>query len=101
MFTLLGLNDWSQAAPSVDQARAAKAFSAGVASLRYVLPYFDVGGFSAYDLSHLIAGGAPNLQPEYHTIHEFLLHALTSITGDERLGCFEQLWLSEVGQGRL
>ncbi|MGI8927127.1 MAG: D-glucuronyl C5-epimerase family protein, partial [Tepidiformaceae bacterium] len=98
MYTMLGLYDWWQlpreGAGPPETARVT--FHRAVQTLLYTLPYYDVGGFSAYDLGHIIAGVRPNLQAEYHNIHIYLLHALHSITGEQRLQCFEELWYSYV-----
>lgn len=44
MYTLLGLYDWSEVANSQ---RARKYFAMGVETLKRILPYYDLGGFSA------------------------------------------------------
>ncbi len=98
MFTMLGLYDWEQLDPAAGTtaATAREWFDRSLVTLLYTLPYYDAGGFSTYDLGHVIAGASPNLQPEYHLIHVYLLHALHSITGVDRLKCFERLWHAYV-----
>jgi hypothetical protein len=97
-FALLGLYDWWHASPPDDAftALAHTAFECGMATLDYVLPFYDVGGFSAYDLGHIVPGGTPNLQMDYHAIHISLLHALNSVSPDAQLQLFEARWRADV-----
>lgn len=79
MFTLLGLHDWAKVAGSQ---RASDMFSDGVRTLRRILPYYDLGAISAYDLSYIIIEGrAPHIAARYHSIHVEQLNALYSVTG--------------------
>jgi len=95
-FTLIGLYDWSRMeVPSAT--RAATAFDEGVASLRGMLPYYDLGGFTAYDLGHLThPGREPHIAARYHAVHIYLLHALHDITGADEFGRYERLWAGYV-----
>jgi heparosan-N-sulfate-glucuronate 5-epimerase len=95
MYTLLGVFDWSEMpGPSADLARVY--FDLGIDTLRHILPYYDIGGFTAYDMSHITYHRQPHIGVEYHANHIWLLHALVSITGDEQLQKYEQRWASYV-----
>jgi hypothetical protein len=100
MFTLLGLYDWWQVcrqAGAGNEADLARNFHAGVATLAKILPLYDFGGMSAYDLGHYTFDRAePHVSPKYHRVHIVLLHALYSITGESTLQHFEHLWRSYV-----
>jgi hypothetical protein len=98
MFVMLGLYDWSQVIPSGNAPLAQTYFSRSVETLDHMLPYYDVGGFSAYDLGHIIYHQPPHLDPGYHQFHIDLLHALHSITQDATLEKYELLWSSYVPQ---
>lgn len=95
MFALLGIYDWSQVV-SRNQAEAAKAFSDGMATLDRILPLFDIDGYSAYDLAHIVLKLPPYVAPEYLGIHVYLLHALDSIAPSKVLTHFEGKWQAKV-----
>lgn len=96
MFTLLGLYDWSQISPDENQKLSDKYFNLGIKTLEKILPYYDIGGFTTYDMSHITYKAKPHVDYRYHSIHIYLLHALYSITSNETLHEFEQLWASYV-----
>jgi hypothetical protein len=99
LFTLLGLYDWAALEPKAADGMFAVArhyFECGLATAVYALPYYDLGGFSAYDLGHVLDGGPPNIQVEYHAIHITLLHALNSIHPLPELAAFEAKWRGYV-----
>jgi len=95
MFTLLGVYDWAKA-PASRAPAAAATFLQGLNTLDHILPYYDIGGFSAYDMSHIIYHRTPHIGVHYHAIHIYLLHALGSITQDPQLSHYEKLWASYV-----
>lgn len=95
MYTLLGLYDWAEVAENTE---ASEYFQRGVVTLRNILPYYDLGGFTAYDLSHITWEREPNVPVKYHSVHLYQLNALYSITEDPRLRHFYQLWASYVGE---
>jgi hypothetical protein len=98
-FTLLGLYDWSKVDRSDDPSieHAGELFRAGVTSLRGLLPYYDVGGFSAYDLGHLtFPDRSPHLPARYHGVHVYLLHALHDVTAEPLFAHYERMWRSYV-----
>ena len=97
MFTLIGVYDWSTV-PGEMKVVAADNFAVGIDTLNHILPYYDAGGFSAYDMSHITYRQPPHLVPGYHAIHVYLLHALASITEDAELTAYEKRWASYVPQ---
>ncbi len=98
MYTLLGVYDWSQV-PDDNALLANVYFNGSVDTLRHILPYYDAGGFTAYDMSHITyQKSQPHVLAGYHRDHCFLLHALVSITQDSRLKYYESLWESYVPQ---
>jgi hypothetical protein len=97
MFTLLGLYDWSQIATNEYGKKDALAyFNSGIQSLKLLLPKYDIGGFTAYDLYHITKKKPPHLLPSYHAVHIYELHALYSITKDPVLKSYEKKWASYV-----
>jgi hypothetical protein len=99
MFTLLGLYDWWQINPKeiVGSHKVAKQyFYRGIDTLKHTLPYYDLGGFTAYDLGHIIYNRKPRIGINYHNVHIYLLHALNSITGDLWFNYFKRIWISYV-----
>jgi heparosan-N-sulfate-glucuronate 5-epimerase len=93
MFCLLGLYDWSQLAPGSE---AQTAFRQGIRTLRQILPYHDIDGFSTYDLSHYVLGLLPYVSAPYLGVHVYLLHALGCITADARLAYYEGRWTAKL-----
>lgn len=96
MFTLLGLYDWSQISSDKAQKLSTKYFNLGIKTLEKILPYYDIGGFTTYDMSHITYNAKPHVVYRYHSLHIYLLHALYTITNNETLHEFEQLWASYV-----
>lgn len=96
MFTLLGLYDW---AAITKTQQAEQLFIDGVDTLVRVLPYYDIGTFSAYDLSYITHSKLPYLQPRkphiaprYHAIHIAQLRALHSVSKREELKSTAERW---------
>lgn len=96
VFILLGLYDWREATGSEV---AAETFAEGVKSLSLLLPLYEVGGFSAYDLSHMTVKresyegrGIPHMSAHYHPLHIQLLLALDSITEEKIFGETAERW---------
>lgn len=100
MFALLGVYDWWQVSLVADPTKSQEhqqVFEQLVATLTKILPYYDVGGFTAYDLGqYTYDQDEPHLLPQYHLAHIYLLHALVSVTHDQTLAHYEQLWASYV-----
>jgi len=97
-YTLLGLYDWSKLGPEGSETAILSEYlyDCGLASFITSLAYYDVGGFSSYDLGHLILGGDPNLQVAYHALHIGLLHAFATIAPDTTLREYEARWRQYV-----
>ncbi|PIO56699.1 hypothetical protein TELCIR_21900, partial [Teladorsagia circumcincta] len=75
--------------------RASKLFSTGMASLRALLPLYDTGSGSVYDLRHVGLHTAPNLARwDYHAVHVYLLKWLVQITGDNVLNETADRWIA-------
>lgn len=96
MFTMLGLYDWSTVTKSSE---ANSIFNDGIETLEKILPYYDLGTFSAYDLSYITHSKLPYLQPRkphiapsYHAIHIAQLRALSSVTGNMNLKNTAEKW---------
>jgi len=96
MFTLLGLYDWATEAQSTE---AKNLFKDGIETLEKILPYYDLGTFSAYDLSYIthsrlpyLQPRAPHIAPRYHAIHIAQLRALSSVTGNNLLSQRAEKW---------
>lgn len=101
MFALLGLYDWSVIAKSE---RAGELFKKGITTLEHILPYYDIGTFSAYDLSYITHGllqpylepRLPHVAASYHAFHIAQLRALASVTGSPILSAYAEKWQSYV-----
>lgn len=87
MYSLIGLYDLSQVAPRDERgaSQAEELYLAGMDSLFAVLPMFDTGSGSLYDLRHLhLPGIAPNLARwDYHSTHVNQLLLMATIVKDE------------------
>lgn len=101
MFALLGLYDWMEVTGEYQGSSNELAefyFKSGIKTLINVLPYYDIGGFSAYDLGHMTFDKEPHVGVGYHAVHIYLLHALHSVTGQQELKYYEELWSSYVDE---
>lgn len=101
MFALLGLYDWANLPSHVDanQAYARTLFYSGIQTLERILPYYDMGRLTAYDLGYIThKAKTPNISNSYHGVHIYLLHALRSIVGSEVLHSYERKWTSYLNQ---
>lgn len=98
MCILLGLYDWKEISPpSNEKEQAEEAFAKGVFTLKTILPYYDIGGFSAYDLGFkTFKNQYPHIGIHYHAQHIVLLHALYSITNEPMLKRYEMRWRKYV-----
>ncbi|GAA0747115.1 cell wall-binding repeat-containing protein [Clostridium oceanicum] len=99
MFSLLGLYDWSQLSNvNIDNSKISKEyFNKGISTLEKILPYYDLGGFTAYDLGFMVRKNTqPHIGVNYHGVHIYLLNALYSITQDKTLYDYYRLWKSYV-----
>ncbi|OQV18384.1 D-glucuronyl C5-epimerase [Hypsibius exemplaris] len=100
IYALLGLYDVSLTATGEDQKRAHNLFADGVASLKALLPLFDTGSGSTYDLRHFTLKSLPNIARwDYHATHVTQLLVMNSIAPDEMFQSFAQRW-SEYMSGK-
>ena len=102
IFALFGVWDLMRTQP--DDAHAAAIFERGVASVEALLPRYDTGWWSLYDLYHLEAATPRNpCTAHYHDIHIKQLTIMHAITGRELFDAFARRWAAyQDGQrGRL
>jgi hypothetical protein len=102
IFALFGLWDLARAQP--DDARAARLFERGAAAVEALLPRYDTGWWSLYDLYHLEAASPRNpCTAHYHDIHVKQLAIMHAITGREPFGAFARRWAAywNSSRGRL
>lgn len=99
MFTLLGVYDWWQLNYELDlegHKKYKNYFDKGINTLIKILPYYDIGGFTSYDLGHYTFDKEPHIGVKYHSVHIYLLHALYSVTNESQLKHFENIWYDYV-----
>lgn len=98
MFALLGLYDWSKLPTGIaaDQSMSADYFERGVKTLERILPYYDMGGMTAYDLTHFTLNNERNLylSASYHSVHVYQLYAIYSLTKSKVLKETADIWAS-------
>ena len=102
IFALFGIWDLVRAQP--DDARAAELFERGAATVEALLPRYDTGWWSLYDLYHLEAATPRNpCTAHYHDIHVKQLTVMHAITGRRPFGAFARRWATyqEGMRGRL
>ncbi|WP_161883839.1 D-glucuronyl C5-epimerase family protein [Deinococcus alpinitundrae] len=81
MFTLVGINDWAKTTPTAaTAANADEAFKCGISTLERIFPYYEIGGWTTYDLRQVY--GAKPLTNYYHLVHTYLMRALRQATGN-------------------
>jgi hypothetical protein len=91
IFALFGLWDMVRADP--DEARAAEIFEHGAATVEALLPLYDTGWWSLYDLYHLEVPTSRNpTTAHYHDIHIKQLRVMHAITGREPFAGFARRW---------
>ncbi|XP_035376617.1 D-glucuronyl C5-epimerase B isoform X2 [Electrophorus electricus] len=101
IYSLIGLYDLTQTAGDVDRREAAQLYSRGMESLKAMVPLFDTGSGTIYDLRHFMLGTAPNLARwDYHTTHINQLQLLASIDDSPIFKDFVKRWKSYLKGGR-
>lgn len=103
MFTGLGLYDWASLGLAIGRRSpthevAGLYFACSVQTISRVLTYYDVGGYSTYNLMHVIAGTDPAIAPYYHSVHLGLLQAYSTLTARPEFGAVERQWAAYVEQ---
>ncbi|XP_023947679.2 D-glucuronyl C5-epimerase [Bicyclus anynana] len=83
IYTLLGLYDLHVIEGENSISPAKKMFDDGMVSLKALLPLFDTGSGSFYDLRHFTLGVSPNIARwDYHATHVNQLYLLSSLDPD-------------------
>ncbi|CAK1582341.1 unnamed protein product [Parnassius mnemosyne] len=83
IYTLLGLYDLYVIEGENSISLAKKMFDDGMTSLKTLLPLFDTGSGSFYDLRHFTLGISPNLARwDYHATHVNQLYLLAGLDPD-------------------
>ncbi|KJH53057.1 D-glucuronyl C5-epimerase [Dictyocaulus viviparus] len=102
MYSLIGLYDFKSVQLDGETSndikrgleQAALLYSKGMESLRALLPLYDTGSGSLYDLRHVGLHTAPNLARwDYHAVHVYLLKWLVQISGDKILNDTADRWI--------
>lgn len=100
MFSIVGLFDWALV---TGNSSARDYAERTIKTLKILLPYYDLGVISAYDLSFItlpqMKNGkrrTPHVGNRYHRVHIQLLWALHNLTGEHMLNEFANRWLSYV-----
>lgn len=98
-FTLVGLHDLSLADPSSD---AGQLYSSGLATMEYVLPYYDLGDIVAYDLAGLTNPTRPvYAQVAYQCVVVRLLTYFNEIAPNKITAFYQSLWALDVYNGEV
>ncbi|KAG7307015.1 hypothetical protein JYU34_007148 [Plutella xylostella] len=83
IYTLLGLYDLHITEGENSISLAKKMFDDGMVSLKTLLPLFDTGSGSFYDLRHFTLGVSPNIARwDYHATHVNQLYLLAGLDDD-------------------
>lgn len=100
IYALIGLYDAINLCSSkVDDADGAveelkKLYADGLASLKKLLPLYDTGSRSMYDLRHASFGSPPNVARwDYHALHVFQLNWLYNIENEQSFKTTADRWL--------
>ncbi|XP_036819702.1 D-glucuronyl C5-epimerase B-like [Oncorhynchus mykiss] len=101
IYSLLGLHDLAETAGEKLGRESGLLFSRGMESLKAMLPLYDTGSGSIYDLRHYMLGTAPNLARwDYHTTHINQLQLLASIDNAPIFRDVVKRWKSYLKGGR-
>lgn len=98
MYTLIGLYDWSCIETQLTlRSDATELFQKGMDTLEMILPWYDIGGFTAYDLSHIILKrSSPHISVGYHCEHTAFCKIFYDITNRDVFNQYYLLWKSYV-----
>ncbi|KAK7121770.1 hypothetical protein R3I93_022756 [Phoxinus phoxinus] len=101
IYSLIGLYDVAETAGNKLGRESGVLFSQGLESLKYMLPLFDTGSGTVYDLRHFTLGVAPNLARwDYHTTHINQLQLLASIDSAPIFREYVKRWKTYLKGGR-
>lgn len=94
IYSLIGLYDLKTVAPPEEAQDIESLYSTGISSLKTLLPLFDTGSGSVYDLRHFTLGISPNLARwDYHTTHINQLLLLSTIEDDPVFEAVANRWI--------
>ncbi|XP_074655542.1 D-glucuronyl C5-epimerase B-like isoform X2 [Tubulanus polymorphus] len=95
IYSLIGLYDLRSVAPTDVSHSADRLYTAGIDSLRTLLPLFDTGSGSTYDLRHYTLGIAPNIARwDYHTTHINQLLLLATVEKNTIFSKTAERWIT-------
>lgn len=101
IYSLIGLYDVAETAGNKLGREAGVLFSQGLESLKSMLPLFDTGSGTVYDLRHFTLGVAPNLARwDYHTTHINQLQLLASVDSAPIFREYVKRWKTYLKGGR-
>lgn len=101
IYSLLGLYDLMSIAPAGQGDEAEFLFREGMASLKGMLLFFDMGSGTCYDLRHVTLGVAPNLARwDYHATHINQLLLLTTIENEPLFVQTAERWVGYMSGKR-
>ncbi|NXH81604.1 GLCE epimerase, partial [Edolisoma coerulescens] len=101
MYSLIGLYDLKETAGEKLGKEARLLYERGMESLKAMLPLYDTGSGTVYDLRHFMLGTAPNLARwDYHTTHINQLQLLGSVDDAPIFKEFVKRWKSYLRGGR-
>lgn len=101
MYSLIGLYDLKETAGEKLGKEAKLLYDRGMESLKAMLPLYDTGSGTIYDLRHFMLGTAPNLARwDYHTTHINQLQLLSTIDESAIFREFVKRWKSYLRGGR-
>ncbi|XP_048775492.1 D-glucuronyl C5-epimerase B-like [Ostrea edulis] len=93
IYSLIGLYDLKEIAIGRIREKAAKLYEKGMMTLKTMLPMFDSGIGTFYDLRHITAGLAPNrARWDYHKVHIKQLYLLVELDDDKLFKNTLQRW---------
>ncbi|CAL2037507.1 unnamed protein product [Caenorhabditis brenneri] len=99
LYSLIGLYDLSKLESSNPEhnskiQEAKELYSTGIRSLKQLLPLYDTGSGTIYDLRHVALGSAPNLARwDYHAVHVYLLKWIANLEKDDFLSKTADRWI--------
>lgn len=95
IYSLLGLYDLKETATGENQVLAESIYNSGMTSLKNMLPMYDSGSGTFYDLRHITISTQPNrARWDYHTTHINQILQLMIIDDDDIFKSTAQRWIS-------
>ncbi|CAG9830726.1 unnamed protein product [Diabrotica balteata] len=101
IYSLLGLYDLITIAPHREAQEAEILYNEGMISLKNMLPLFDMGSVTSYDLRHFTISTAPNLARwDYHATHVNQLLLLSTIENEPLYKVTAERWIGYMNGKR-